>query len=175
MTVHEKPWGDSREWFTPPELFDALGLRFALDPASPMSGPVPWVPADRFYSPRENGLTSEWSGCVWLNPPYGPPLVPFVQRLVHHGDGMLLVPARTETRWFQYAANGADTLTFLRDRLWFTRADGFRGRASHASVLMAFGTVCSDALYDADLGWTVQGGGWNGLNLVALDGYLMSA
>ncbi len=156
MTVHEKPWGDSREWFTPPELFDALGLRFDLDPASPMSGPVPWIPADRFYSPNENGLIAPWSGRVWLNPPYGPPLVPFVHRLVHHGDGMLLAPARTETRWFQYAAENANLVTFLRDRLWFTRADGFRGRASHASVLMAFGPACVEALRRADLGWTVN-------------------
>ena len=40
--------------------------------------------------------------------------------------------------------------------------NGYRGRASHASVLMAFGTACEDALYDADLGWIVDGGKWNG-------------
>ena len=154
MTVHEKPWGDSREWFTPPELFDALGLRFDLDPASPMSGPVPWIPAERFYSPNENGLIAPWSGRVWLNPPYGPAAPAFIQRMVEHGNGMLLVPARTETRWFQYAAPHAHHVTFLRDRLWFTRADGFRGRSSHASVLMAFGTECADALQAAGLGWT---------------------
>jgi DNA N-6-adenine-methyltransferase Dam len=156
MTVHEKPWGDTREWFTPPELFDALGLRFDLDPASPMSGPVPWVPAGRFYSPRENGLTSSWTGRVWLNPPYGPSAVAFVQRMAAHQNGMLLVPARTETRWFQHAAHEADRVTFLRERLYFIRADGFRGRSSHASVLMAYGQDCADALRRADLGWTVD-------------------
>jgi hypothetical protein len=156
VTVHEKPWGDTREWYTPPELFDRLGIRFDLDPASPMSGPVPWVPADRFYSPRENGSTSPWTGRVWLNPPYGPAAVAFVQRMVAHDNGIMLVPARTETRWFQHAAYAADLVTFLRDRLWFIRADGFRGRSSHASVLMAFGAVCGLALRTADLGWTAR-------------------
>jgi hypothetical protein len=163
---HEQAFGDTREWFTPPDLFDKLGLRFDLDPASPMSGPVPWVPAERFYSPRENGLIAPWQGRVWLNPPYGPAIVPFVQRLIVHGDGLLLVPARTETRWFQQALDGADVVTFLRERLWFTRADGYRGRASHASVLMAFGSECSAALRRVRLGWTVDGGHRNGLRLL---------
>lgn len=153
MSVHEAPWGATREWFTPPELFDTLGLRFDLDPASPMSGPVPWVPAERFYSPRENGLVMPWDGRVWLNPPYGPPGVAFVHRMVEHGDGLLLVPARTETRWFQLAAQRANAICFLRDRLHFIRADGVRGRASFGSTIMAFGPDCARALWDARLGW----------------------
>lgn len=157
MTVHEQPFGETREWYTPPEIFAVLGLRFHLDPASPMAGPVPWVPADKFYSPRDNGLIAPWSGRVWLNPPYGPAAPAFIQRMVAHGYGMLLVPARTETRWFQHAATAADAVCFLRERLWFTRADGFRGRSSHASVLMGFGSECATALNRADLGWTVEG------------------
>jgi hypothetical protein len=153
VTVHEAPWGATREWYTPPEVFDALGVRFDLDPASPMSGPVPWVPADLSYSPRDNGLVQPWIGRVWLNPPYGPPGMAFVHRMVEHGCGMMLVPARTETRWFQYAAERADAVCFLRDRLHFIRQDGFRARASFGSVLMAFGKDCADALRRADLGW----------------------
>jgi hypothetical protein len=156
MTVHEKPWGETREWYTPPELFDALGIGFDLDPASPMSGPVPWVPAVRFYSPRDNGLIQPWKGRVWLNPPYGPPGVAFIDRLIANGNGLLLIPARTETRVFQRAAQAASAVTFLRDRLHFLRADGFRGRAAFASVLMAFGDVPTDAM--RTLGWTVSEG-----------------
>lgn len=149
---HEEPWGETREWFTPPELFTALGIRFDLDPASPMSGPVPWVPADRFYSPRENGLVMPWSGRVWLNPPYGPPGVSFIDRLIAHEDGMLLIPARTETRVFQRAAEAAHEVVFLRERLHFIREDGFRGRAGFASALFAFGGECMWALRQARLG-----------------------
>lgn len=153
MTVHEAPWGETREWFTPPELFDALRLPFDLDPASPMSGPVPWVPAARFYSPRENGLMQPWDGRVWLNPPYGPPGIAFVQRMVAHADGLMLVPARTETRWFQLALGEADYFCLLRDRLHFIRADGFRGRAAFGSAIFAWGIDSVQALHRADLGW----------------------
>lgn len=158
MTVHEAPWGATREWFTPPELFDRLGLRFDLDPASPMAGPVPWVPADRFYSPTENGLMAPWTGRVWLNPPYGPPGVAFVQRMVEHADGLLLVPARTETRWFQLALREADEFCLLRDRLHFIRADGYQERAPFGSALFAWGWQSALALQHADLGYTHASG-----------------
>lgn len=154
MTVHEKPVGESVEWYTPPSLFDALGLRFDLDPASP-NPPVPWVPADRFYA--EDGHLLQWDGRVWLNPPYGPAAVPFIDRMIEHGNGLLLLPARTETRAFQRAAMAADYVVFLRDRLHFVRPDGHQARSSFASSLLAFGPVCGGALYHADLGWGVPG------------------
>jgi hypothetical protein len=152
---HESPVGATVEWFTPPTLFDRLGIRFDLDPASPLSGPVPWVPADRFYSPSDNGLMQPWEGRVWLNPPYGPPGVAFIQKMVAHGDGLLLIPSRTETRAFQYAASNATAVCFLRDRLHYVREDGFQSRSGFASVLMAFGLESCDALGAADLGWIV--------------------
>lgn len=152
MSMHEAPWGETREWFTPPELFDALGLTFDLDPASPMSGPVPWIPAKTFYSPNENGLIQPWLGRVWLNPPYGPPGVAFIDRLIAHNYGVLLIPARTETRVFQRAARAASAVTFLADRLHFIRDDGFRGRSGFASALMSFGP---EPVNMHSLGWTV--------------------
>lgn len=40
-----------------------------LDPAShPLANRV--VKAKRFYNIHDNGLEKEWSGCVWLNPPF---------------------------------------------------------------------------------------------------------
>ena len=154
MTVHERPVGASVEWYTPPSLFEKLGLRFDLDPASP-NPPVPWVPAARFY--WSDGHLLPWDGRVWLNPPYGPAAVPFIDRMIQHGNGLLLMPARTETQVFQRAAYAAQYITFLRDRLHFIRADGHQARASFGSILLAFGDPCGRALYAADLGWSAPG------------------
>lgn len=164
MTVHERPVGATVEWYTPPSLFTALDLTFDLDPAASLL--ASWVPARQIIVKADDGLRGPWNGRVWLNPPYGPAGVRFVDRMIEHGNGMLLLPARTETRVFQRAAMAADTVCFLRDRLHFIRADGLQARSSFASVLMAFGTACSGALYDADLGWIVDGGGWNGVALL---------
>lgn len=157
MTVHEKPVGGSVEWYTPPQLFETLGLRFDLDPASP-NPPVPWVPATRFY--WEDGHLLPWEGRVWLNPPYGPAAIPFIERMIEHDHGLLLIPARTETKIFQKAARAADMVVFLRDRLHFVRPDGRQSRASFASVLMMFGRHDLKMRYAvglAALGWTTFG------------------
>jgi hypothetical protein len=43
MAEHEPCIGQSDDWYTPREIFDALGLVFDVDPCSP--GPDHWVPA----------------------------------------------------------------------------------------------------------------------------------
>lgn len=148
MTVHEAPVGATVEWYTPPSLFRDLGMAFDLDPASPGADVVPWVPARHHYTAKDNGLIQPWYGRVWLNPPYGQPGVAFIQRMIEHGNGVMLLPARTETRIFQQSAESATAVCFLRERLHFIRADGRQSRASFASVLFAYGP---NAL--PDLGW----------------------
>lgn len=152
--VHEKPVGATVEWYTPPSLFDALGLTFDLDPAAPPLPAADWIPARTRWS--ANGEVLPWRGSVWLNPPYGPALVPFVNRWIEHGLGCLLIAARTETRAFQRAAKAAGVVCFLRDRLHFIDEHGNQSRASFASVLLASGLKETTAVINADLGWTVQ-------------------
>lgn len=153
MVVHERAVGATVEWYTPPSLFATLGIEFDLDPAS---GVRDYVPARRKYAGWEgdDGLIEPWTGRVWLNPPYGSAMVPFVDRMIEHANGILLCAARTETRWFQKAATTADVVCFLRNRLHFVRADGFQARSSHASVLMGWTDACVAAIRSADLGWT---------------------
>lgn len=147
--------GSSVEWYTPPEVFSALGLRFDLDPAAPPGG-VPWVPAERSYSIEDDGLSQPWSGRVWLNPPYGPNLGAWLDRLADHGDGLALVFARTDTRWYQGAARRATAACFVAGRLAFLRPDGRPGRSPTApSVLLAYGLPCAMALAESRLGVTV--------------------
>ena len=136
---HERPVGETREWYTPPSFFDRLRATFDLDPASPGADIVPWVPAERHYTRSDDGLRLPWHGRVWLNPPYGPQGVRFIERMLVHRNGLMLLPARTETRIFQRAMAEADAVCFLRDRLHFIRADGYQGRAAFASALFAFG------------------------------------
>lgn len=153
--AHETPIGLTAEWWTPPELFQRLALRFDLDVAAPRGG-VPWVPADRYLTIDDNGLVAPWSGLVWCNPPFGALLPRFAARMVAHGCGVLLLPARTETRAFQASAPAADAVAFLRDRLAFVPAVGERNRAAgFATVLLAYGPVAADAVRRADLGWTI--------------------
>lgn len=81
-------------------------------------------------------------GQVWLNPPYGSELKHWIRKLAEHGNGIALVPARTEVEsWFwPFVWEKASAILFLRGRLYFHRPDGSTaGNAGHGSVLVAYG------------------------------------
>lgn len=147
----------SDEWYTPPHIFEALGLHFDLDPAAPKGG-APHVPADRHFSIEDDGLSQPWSGRVWLNPPYGSATAQWVQRLARHGDGLALVFARTDTAWAQTAIASASAVCFVTGRLSFIAgrdSDDQRGHnAAAASMVLAYGETCADALRRSKLGLT---------------------
>lgn len=152
---HEAAIGGSAEWYTPPHVFEALGLRFDLDPAAPPGG-VPWIPARRHLTEEEDGLARPWYGRVWLNPPYGRQTARWLRRLSEHGDGIALVFARSDTDWFQRFAPTATAICFVSGRLRFVPGDD-RTEASSAgapSLLMAFGLPCALAVAQSGLGQT---------------------
>ena len=102
MGAWEPTLGASDEWFTPRYIFDALGEVFDLDVAAPVDGPL-HVPAQVYFS-RE-GLTQQWFGFVWMNPPFGGrnSIVPWLDKFFEHGNGIALTPDRTSAPWFQKA------------------------------------------------------------------------
>jgi hypothetical protein len=71
-------------WLTPPYILDALGP-FDLDPCSPVGRP--WDTAAKHYTIEDDGLAQEWAGRVWLNPPYGPKMGLWLDRLAKHSGG----------------------------------------------------------------------------------------
>jgi hypothetical protein len=154
--THESPGGgDSVEWYTPPAVFDALGLEFDLDPCSPAGG-LAWVPARRHFSVRDDGLLQPWSGRVWMNPPYGPHTEAWMRKLAAHGDGVALVFARTDTRWFHETVGCAHAVCFIAGRLAFVAGDGRidTATAGAPSCLIAYGQECAVAVAGSRLGMT---------------------
>lgn len=154
MTIHERPVGATVEWYTPGNLFHALGVSFDLDPAGAEIPTASDAYCMEVWTRVTNGLRKQWHGHVWLNPPYGRAAVPFIDRMIEHADGLLLLPSRTETAAYQRCLTAADALCLLRDRLWFVRNDDATGRSSFGSTLFAFGGWANDVLVGADLGWT---------------------
>ena len=127
------------EWLTPPELIRALG-EFDLDPCAPINRP--WPTAGGHFTREDDGLTKEWFGRVWLNPPYGRETGKWLMRLWQHGNGTALIFARTETKdFFRHVWERADALLFLEGRLHFYHVTGIKARANAGapSVLIAYG------------------------------------
>lgn len=141
--------GKSDEWYTPPEVFHALGEIFDLDVAHP-AGVITHVPCSAFLS--DGALQRPWSGFVWMNPPFGGrnSLAPWLARFFDHGNGIALTPDRTSAPWWQDAAARADAILLTRGKVKFLRPDGSVGAMPGAGVtLWAAGDRAVKALYRA--------------------------
>jgi hypothetical protein len=142
---HWEATGQSDEWYTPKHVFDALGVTYYTDVASP-KGQRTFVPAINFIT--ENGLETEWIGPVWMNPPFGKRngLKPWLDKFFTPGNGIALVPDRTSAAWFQEAWRKAD-MTLFTPKLQFIRPDGSAGKSpSTGSALFAVGEFGKQAL-----------------------------
>lgn len=139
----------SNEWYTPPHVFDALGVRFDMDVASPALGSliVPWIPTDCFLT--DDSLNQTWRGFIWMNPPFGGRngLTPWLEKFFGHGDGIALVPDRTSAPWWQQYARMSDRILFVSPRLKFIDPDGRdNGAPAQGTCLFALGYKARKAL-----------------------------
>lgn len=144
----EAPTHKSVEWYTPAWVFDALGLTFDLDPASPHDMETA-VPAATKYTVFDDGLKKPWFGRVWMNPPYGPQTGMWVRRMAAHGNGIALVFSRTDASWFQEAMRSATAVLFLAGRVEFVPGlenQHKKSRCGAGTALLAFGVDCANAL-----------------------------
>lgn len=143
--------GKSNEWYTPPRVFDALGVRFDLDVACPKDRTFICTPADAFFT--ENALERDWKGFVWMNPPYGNSQTKtiWLNKFFSHGNGIALMPDRTCAVWWHMAFARADAALFTKGRVSFIRANGSVGKGNGTnSCLFASGKQALKALLNAE-------------------------
>lgn len=145
----------SDDCYTPRWVFDAMGLEFDLDAAAPPGGP--WhVPAKRWYTAEDDGLTSPWEGLVWCNPPYSN-FWPWVEKWSTHPTGVLM-GSWMKARWCRAVTEAADAIAFL-GAVKFSRPEGdeielrqhvfvaFRGVGDAPAVRLAAGDPRAAVLY----------------------------
>ena len=138
--THDNADNASVDWYTPPWVFERMGLVFDLDPCQPVI-PIPWIPAKITYCLWDDGLNRPWFGRVWLNPPYGKHTGAWLQKMHAHRNGIALVFARTDCAWFHDFCEHADAILFLKGRIKFVDGLGVTsgGGAGSGSMLIAWG------------------------------------
>jgi hypothetical protein len=149
---HQRCVGKSQVHLTPRWIIDALGP-FDLDPCA--ADPRPWNCADTSWCEALDGLSRDWFGMVWLNPPFDRYQVrDWILRLWDHGRGICLVHARTEAEWFRPIWRGSSAILFLDKRIKFCRPDGTVQPANSGAppVLAAFGEEAANRLEQSGIG-----------------------
>ena len=146
---HVSQKSGNNEWYTPAEYIEAARRvmgRIDLDPASSaIANGV--VMADKFYSADDDGLSHEWAGRVWMNPPYSSDLIwQFAAKLRKHyqaGDiqeAIVLVNNATETAWFYDMAQAASAIAFTHSRVkYLNEALEPKGAPLQGQALIYFG------------------------------------
>lgn len=113
----------SDNWATPQELFNQLNNEFAftLDPCASADN----AKCAQYYTKEQDGMKQNWGGQrVFCNPPYGRGIGKWVEKCSAESTKentlcVMLLPARTDTKWFHdYIYNKAE-IRFLKGRLKF--------------------------------------------------------
>lgn len=112
----------SDEWATPQDLFDSLNneFDFNLDPCSTDDN----CKCQKHFTVQENGLEQNWGGHrVFCNPPYSQ-IKHWVKKC--HDEGVkdntlvvLLIPSRTDTKYFHDFIYNRAEIRFVKGRLKF--------------------------------------------------------
>lgn len=155
LSAHQSARMKNDEWLTPPSILAQLGA-FDLDPCSPVQRP--WETAKHHYSMLDDGLSKPWFGRVWCNPPFGREAVKWLRKMRDHGNGIALIPARTETQmFFETVLGGADAVLFIQGRPHFHYVDGSRAPFNSGApiCLVAYGVSNVAALECTRLGYVV--------------------
>lgn len=135
-------------WETPQAFFDLVDyeFHFELDACA--------VPENAkckdFITPEQDALTQDWGRgrTIWCNPPYGRGLTDWVVKArsaASQGNTVvMLLPARTDTKWFHRHVYHNAEIRFVEGRLKF---GGSRENAPFPSMLAIFYPIREEDLY----------------------------
>ena len=134
-TVH----GGTDEHDTPIAFFEPIARAvggFDLDPCASQHTDL----AETNLTKDDGGLR-QWSGKVWMNPPYSEVADWMRHAETQHAHGftdliVCLVFARTSTQWFHKYVSKADLVCFVEGRLTFGGADN---TAPAPSMVVVYG------------------------------------
>lgn len=150
---HRAQGTGENEWYTPQEHIDAaykvLGS-IDLDPASSEIANQR-VQAGRIFTIADDGLTKEWGGKVWMNPPYAQPhIANFIEKLASEyeagrvTEAIALTHNYTDTQWFHRAALSCAAICFTRGRIGFLSPEGKRAAPTQGQAFFYYGSKVSD-------------------------------
>lgn len=134
------------EWATPRDFFAKLNrrYRFTLDPCATAENAT----CPLYFTRADDGLKQDWgTHRVFCNPPYGRAIGAWTRKCFEASQQgalvVLLVPARTDTRWYHESVAGKAAVRFLRGRLRFGNAEASAPFPSMLAVYSRPAVTCA--------------------------------
>lgn len=129
----------TNEWATPQNFYNELNkeFNFNLDPCCTHEN----AKCEFHYTENENGLLQSWGGCtVFVNPPYGRGLKDWVRKAYYESKKpntkvVMLIPSRTDTKYFHEYIYNKSEIRFLKGRLKFGES---KNSAPFGSMIVIF-------------------------------------
>jgi phage N-6-adenine-methyltransferase len=114
-------------WCTPRDFYDKLHaeFNFNLDPCATDKSAL----CAKYFTPEIDGLAQNWGGHrAFVNPPYGRETGKWVKKAYNESFKpnttiVMLIPARTDTKYFHEYIYGVAEIRFVRGRLKFIDMD----------------------------------------------------
>ncbi|MBR3747000.1 MAG: hypothetical protein IKN27_08585, partial [Selenomonadaceae bacterium] len=134
----------NNEWYTPAYIIEAAREAMGTIDLDPASSDIAneTVKATTYFTIDDDGLSKEWRGNIWLNPPYASGLIEkFIDKLLtsDYTAAVVLVNNATDTEWFSKLADFADAVVFPKGRVKFLRPEGNTGAPLQGQAILYFG------------------------------------
>lgn len=154
----------NNEWYTPAEYIEAAREAMGSIDTDPASNDIAnkIVKAEKYYTIETNGLAHDWTGNVWMNPPYSSDLISrFVEKLkeqrVNYNQAIILVNNATETQWFYEIVKIASAVCFPKSRVKFYMPDGKTGAPLQGQAVLYVGNNPEKFISAfGGIGWTAR-------------------
>ena len=97
---------ERQDWGTPRAFLEWLETDRSWTPNLDAAASIRNAKAPHFFTEDDDSLSKDWFGDVWLNPPFGNELPKFMKKCAEQikrkevRSIMVLIPARTDTKWF---------------------------------------------------------------------------
>jgi len=133
--------------YTPKVIFEALGVKFDLDPAHP-NHPTE-VPTKDYFTELNDGLALAWYGFVWLNPPFRKS-APWVDKFIEHNNGIMLCQM-SKSKWFWNVWEKADVIQVIPQNLKFLNKEGKGQTIFMPTCLVGMGEKAVEVIKNSNL------------------------
>lgn len=140
------------DWETPQDFFEKLNKKFKFDLDAAANDEN--HKTEKYFTEKNSALDNEWQGNVFVNPPYGRKIGEFVKKAyeeyVRDNDRfiVMLIPARTDTRYWHSYIQGKATVKFIKGRLKFENNGVPKDAAPFPSALVIYGIEEIEATHE---------------------------